>query len=152
VANKKVGHSEKRGLIIASATDLCSMKKNARAADMIAEVNINGRLGSFAWDLELQGREKRHPRTSKKQNNNNNKKPLHFEKGRRRHFHGLRVYGFGAAGVAQVVECLPSKYEVWSSNPSNTKKKKKYIYIYIYIYIYTHIYITYICIYLCMYI
>jgi hypothetical protein len=28
-------------------------------------------------------------------------------------------------GVAQVVDCLPSKHEVLSSNPSITKKKKK---------------------------
>jgi hypothetical protein len=27
--------------------------------------------------------------------------------------------------VAQVVECLPCKYEALSSNPSATKKKKK---------------------------
>jgi hypothetical protein len=30
-----------------------------------------------------------------------------------------------AGGVAEVVECLPSKPEALSSNPSNSKKKKK---------------------------
>jgi hypothetical protein len=35
-----------------------------------------------------------------------------------------------AGGVAQVVECLPSKYKDLSSSPS-TKKKNIYIYIYI---------------------
>jgi hypothetical protein len=29
-----------------------------------------------------------------------------------------------ADGVVQVVECLPSKYEALSSNPSTAKKKK----------------------------
>jgi hypothetical protein len=29
-----------------------------------------------------------------------------------------------AGGVAQVVECLPSKHEVLSSNPSTEKKKR----------------------------
>jgi hypothetical protein len=31
----------------------------------------------------------------------------------------------GARGVAQVVECPPSKHEALSSNPSTAKKKKK---------------------------
>jgi hypothetical protein len=30
-----------------------------------------------------------------------------------------------AGGVAQVIECLPSKCEALSSNPSTEKKKKK---------------------------
>jgi hypothetical protein len=31
----------------------------------------------------------------------------------------------GAGGMAQVVKCLPSKHEAFSSNPRITKKKKR---------------------------
>jgi hypothetical protein len=30
-----------------------------------------------------------------------------------------------AGGIAQVIECLPSKYEALSSNPAPPQKKKK---------------------------
>jgi hypothetical protein len=37
-------------------------------------------------------------------------------------FEGARLKA-GADGVAQVVECLPSKHETLNSNPGTTKKK-----------------------------
>jgi hypothetical protein len=35
---------------------------------------------------------------------------------------------YGAGGMAQVVEHLPSKYEALSSNPNTKKKKKKFLF------------------------
>jgi hypothetical protein len=35
--------------------------------------------------------------------------------------------GKRAGGVAQVTECLPSKYKALSSKPNTTKKKKKLV-------------------------
>jgi hypothetical protein len=37
----------------------------------------------------------------------------------------LKLSSFGAGRVAEAVECLPSKCEALSSNPSTTKKLKK---------------------------
>jgi hypothetical protein len=36
------------------------------------------------------------------------------------------ICDISVGGMAQAVECLPSKCEVLSSNPSTEKKKKKY--------------------------
>jgi hypothetical protein len=37
----------------------------------------------------------------------------------------FKMQTWGAGGVAQVVERLPSKHKALSSNPSTAKKKKK---------------------------
>jgi hypothetical protein len=40
-------------------------------------------------------------------------------------FYGKKFFKNRAGGVSQAVECLSSKHETLSSNPSTAKKKKK---------------------------